>query len=1345
MYFKSFRFYLTFLSIIFLINFQTSILPGMFDDSSDEKSSGPVTISQSIDLPFIGSSLVEVMLDFGGGSFDFDFKTTVTDDKAKIHIKDFFDMQDYKLHVSKKGGLSLTGKAKIFNQPATLGLKELKSFDRVVIGCTFEDELKVVFGPGGKNSEISIKDIDFVMEKSIVTKTLGLTATEKLDAVQLTTTQEMPVSVMLTTTVNVFGQPVNVKIGRIDGKSRLAFDIYSLKITDLIPQLPNDKNNPVSQIEFRDIHFDVANFMPTFKKNAKSDEGVEATLSGKVLFKTGIKDIDDKYSNGYFKAVLNKNYFRLTLGVNEVPFCKDIKLDNAELVVNINFGKNGEVLKEDTKADEEKKKKEDEAALKKGEKLESKEPKAAEIPVRQKSGITLDAIVSFKDLIKVSSGSIPASMKVGLHISLLNNDKPAKGETAGWVFNLDGRVLFDKFRPFEKSDIEEIKKIEIKEARVGATVSGNEISFYISGIANILDSNLKVRLLVGKVKENVGFLLKAEFSPGWKLSDKIKGLKGSPIEHIILDNAGIVVSMFPEHEEAIGGGDADAKTSGVTITCVKGITFYAGMSFDQPPTSGKDKDGKEIKVDLSKVKGVTQPVDKDGKPIPGAKISQAIIYGSIGLSPKDFKLTAKLPGILKMDAPEQVFKSLNLNFELGLGGIALITEIELQPTEKDERIKLFGRFAFDFIKQEVAFAASMGSGTFSSEDLKTSSKGTWKNVFGVKGLTISNLAVQAKIDLKQSASGIPLSNLGFTGRMKIGNIEAMVAFAFGTKPDDIIVAGELENLTIQDLIALGNDISKGDNNLGVTVPDKNAPNVGIKYLKIYIVPKDKAQIGEFKFEQGYAFEADIILLEQAAKVSIFLSKTGLSGWGWIKPIDFLGMLKITGKGFTGLTAVPGIKELMQGKKFILGGKEQFPDKNDIPSKGAAFYVKLTPAEQLLFITGDVEILGLNGAVDLYLGIDGFYLRTFFKMLELNNGKGWLEAEVEASTFPDKKMYNPSTKLSENSLNELNSFRKKTLYASNNLYAKLSDRKPISQPAPQKSISKASDPVVKSEAARRDPSQVPEWSKAQQKYLKENNISEILTSYVDPNYNKGNLIFMPGAKLDQQIRPIPINSTIVAPIKVKDRASLDTVLIKYGENHDKEAIVKIHSTTEESALFDFFNKPMKHHVDLSVTEASKDKESEVKDIDTKNKITFFTDRHVLNVDVLKQACLNKVRELEDGKAEIIKKTIELIVRIAKQKTIRELKEADANRTAKGRALKVQLEAYIQKSNAKIALLREREFDKIAKEIPLFRNKNIRLLASNSNEPGVSNQEKFKSAEYFEVSDVAKEVPKVDFTE
>ena len=233
---------------------------------------------------------------------------------------------------------------------------------------------------------------------------------------------------------------------------------------------------------------------------------------------------------------------------------------------------------------------------------------------------------------------------------------------------------------------------------------------------------------------------------------------------------------------------------------------------------------------------------------------------------------------------------------------------------------------FDLMLAIGAIEAS-GSGTM---------KGYWIDPFGAGGLKIGpELALEVGINYAQfAATGTP-SKFAFAGGLQLGDVTARMAASISTNPTDMILYGELAELTPANLISFVNKSAD------LSIPADAAPNFfELHDMTIYCAPAG-GSIGTIRFDPGFSFACDLVLFGKRASAYFNLGDQGLIAKGSLDRLE-LGPLTLGGR---------------RGEDMLID-------------------LELTTAKQALRIDGAIDFLG--SSIGLFVDISNQGIEFEFK-------------------------------------------------------------------------------------------------------------------------------------------------------------------------------------------------------------------------------------------------------------------------------------------------------------------------------------------------------------------------------
>jgi len=466
-------------------------------------------------------------------------------------------------------------------------------------------------------------------------------------------------------------------------------------------------------------------------------------------------------------------------------------------------------------------------------------------------------------------------------------------------------------KPFAKipgiNKIPGLKDLEINNVKLGIDTTK---TISLSGDSNILGMKTHARL----VKSKTGVSLWAAPPPDVSLGDIIPGAKGSILEELAFDSMSIVVSS------------ADYFDVENQIEIRKGFSLVANVRLQGSSFA-------PIKTIFS---GAPEILN---------------LVGTITRNPEDLLFQINIPIDIQLSS-KAVLKDAGI--QLGgvpptLGGFA---QIHVKPTPHDLLI-LTAEINVD--PTQVTIAGTM--------------EGTWKDPFGIKGFSISNVAVEVGAVYVVSP---PLPVFGITGEMAIGREKLLLAVKVSPNLADTILMGTLESLTIRDIVDLLDT-------MGAHIPTEDIPDIGLHDLEFKLAPRG-GNIGRIYFDPGFTVKGKFNLLDFEAMGLINLNSSGLTIAAAMSKIHF-GPLLVTGKGFD----------------------QKYGTKDD----GPVLEATLTLDKQEIFVSGKVDVFGISDETEILINRHKIYFKLESKMFGLfdtileaeSSGSGkdfdfWVKAEMQ---------------------------------------------------------------------------------------------------------------------------------------------------------------------------------------------------------------------------------------------------------------------------------------------------------------------------------------------------------------
>ena len=452
-----------------------------------------------------------------------------------------------------------------------------------------------------------------------------------------------------------------------------------------------------------------------------------------------------------------------------------------------------------------------------------------------------------------------------------------------FVVELEGQT--DKpFNPFAKitCPVSFLKDINVEKVKVALTT---EKKLLIKGKSKILNIETEIEI-IAKPKNQI--IIKASLPTGWKISQSIPEAK--PLDFLNIEKASFIITTHPYFDKQI------------KMNINKGLTIFAITKMDDP--------------NLNKIKSILE-----GMP------DSLGLFASIGPTLTNISIIAKVPMDLRLPIPKQFINKFSLsdvNINIGIEGakpkMFLAGQVKIQLTPKDEDLIFTGKIGVEFVPEP-------------SLVMEESMEGMWKNPFGIRGLSIGNLAIALGITVQPIATPpfvVPKpTKIGLTGTVELFDKKIKVAGQY-SQAGDIVINGELKGeLVPSDLLTIPiqfaknieEDITKEITSIAETIKRKKVDikskllvkpkdlenakedvktlfkiigfdNIKIKDIKIYLAPKT-TKIGEIRFDPGFTLQGQLFFKgKEEAAIYTNLDSTGFVLKGHIPKIK-IGPLLIS--------------------------------------------------------------------------------------------------------------------------------------------------------------------------------------------------------------------------------------------------------------------------------------------------------------------------------------------------------------------------------------------------------------------------------------------------------------------
>lgn len=675
-------------------------------------------------------------------------------------------------------------------------------------------------------------------------------ARAELDSATVLLEKNKPLTMVAGT--RLFGQPVDLlfTINTKEQSSDVKAEMNNISFVSLIPQV---KDTPLAESTIKQLSLRTVNLYT--KDPAKK---LQVILEGKADLSgvPGLEAAKDTTLQGRFDA--KGLYIEIIVPALAIPGAGTV--NNGRLVIDFTEGQRNIALSGVTKIDI---------------------PSVGSFEVLlashlSKTGIELDGTV--KDVVSYAGITIPKAhvlystqdkvlalegeaeirgQKINVRIS-----KDAKGNVSVQGSVVDGKPL----KPFEALHLPIVSDISLLPTRLRIEKNDQGAQIATTGKVTLFGIPLTGDLQFKKTPAGDVTLLIVKAPAGWKLSDGITQLKGTLFDGIALKNLYFMISSADYTGEIT---DEAGKVSEVKFQ--KGINFLAEASLT----------------------GALAPVAALTGTDPELVITVA---GAYNPEPYSVTLKAYIPATLDLQFAQVGKLTLEVVSTLeNLPTIALVTNVI--TTSGGDKLEFSVRIMVEPTKASLA-------GTMA---------GIWNKPFGIPGLQIGNVAIQADfVPLPPALPPLP----GVTGSLCIGGqmvkgaprcaqaqaappSEPLCKDGFGACmavkfPD--VLSGEADSLTIADLVKIALNLVQQKFNTNLL------PDIGLREVKIYIVPK-QTSIGEFKFERGFNVKGKLNILGFEAYLAASIGGDGIRGEGRCSKLAF-GPLLITGVGPDGKWNTP---------------------------------------------------------------------------------------------------------------------------------------------------------------------------------------------------------------------------------------------------------------------------------------------------------------------------------------------------------------------------------------------------------------------------------------------------------
>ncbi|MFH0898447.1 MAG: hypothetical protein V1855_02630, partial [bacterium] len=547
------------------------------------------------------------------------------------------------------------------------------------------------------------------------------------------------------------------------------------------------------------------------------------------------------------------------------------------------------------------------------------------IPLFQ--GTPLDNIVVKNIMLRVSNFLKNPTLTIGGTSDLTSLAKilPIKLELGDLVTSIAvsaaGDVIFNAqlaqttpIHPFKGIGVKELEDIMLYNVSLGFDLKKR--LFYLQGTSSVLNIATTASFLLSPER----IVLVAKLAEGWKLSQAIPAIKGTPLDALDFTKSKLVVTSNPYFDPEL------------RVEFKRGINLVADIPL--------------VEFALNSLPDL-QMRTSFGQVFRGIPPSLQLV-GSIGPSLPDLMFMINLPLSLKLfdfpDGPALYFNKCAVQIRGDGPSAAALVQVGFRPTAKDEMLRFTGKLQVGV--ETASLSASM--------------QGTWVDPLGIATLlrlkrdrlAIFDCALECGFDYKVvqaciASIKVPLPTVfGLTGGIKIGDAVAQMAIKASTSLLDLALLAKLVKQTkdkatgqIKEEMIRLKDLVMFANELGIPIPVNNIPEFGVMG-ELRFCPKG-VTIGEIYIDPGITVKGQIIMPNLiklidpkapenfSAMVDMSLSLNGLVAKGTMSRIVIQDWFELTGVGLD--------------KKY------------GTTDDGITFSMELTPKNQEFFMSGKLKI------------------------------------------------------------------------------------------------------------------------------------------------------------------------------------------------------------------------------------------------------------------------------------------------------------------------------------------------------------------------------------------------------
>ncbi|MFI5333398.1 MAG: hypothetical protein ACHQVS_04855 [Candidatus Babeliales bacterium] len=432
----------------------------------------------------------------------------------------------------------------------------------------------------------------------------------------------------------------------------------------------------------------------------------------------------------------------------------------------------------------------------------------------------------------------------------------------GKPIDVKTHVQADTLMPFTNSGIPVLNTLKFTNLDVQLDVTKNPKNkklaptIAVKGATEIL--GVKVSAVIREVLDangKPGIYVNAPLPKNWKFSDSIKELKGTFFDGLIFNEAWLLACSVESYN------DPDRN-----VTVKKGLSFYA-----QVPLSGS--------------------LDKVGKLL-GSMDQTFTMYGKLDPNPRNINF-----GIILSQGVPLTTSTVSVgNMEVVISGephLGLKASVIVRPSTEDT----------------LTFTGEFDLGVIAT--LHANMDGSWHNPFGIKGLTLNNVALG--LGITYSIPPVP-SLFQILADMKIKDNTVSFATSVDATLQHMALKGHVDRLSFMDIV------TSFAQPIGLKLPQPAFPVFDLANVDIRFAAIDTT-IGTQTIGRGITMIADMNVLNEKANVNVNVGGIleGIKIFGSIDPINIANVLKINGHNGAGKPEVD-IELSFARQNFLIQGE-----------------------------------------------------------------------------------------------------------------------------------------------------------------------------------------------------------------------------------------------------------------------------------------------------------------------------------------------------------------------------------------------------------------------------------------